>query len=145
MYEKAWDVGTGALLPSFPQRQDGFPFYDAPITADIGAGGCTRNAIEANDNYFIHAWGPTGVEAPGFPKYTGQWSGFVGAVADPHLDGQLQLAYGTREGDLFLWNVSGSSALNNSFQNATCSCARFLLRDPSTRVPVETIHVFPRL
>jgi hypothetical protein len=115
VYEKAWDVGTGALLPSFPQRQDGFPFYDAPITADVGAGGGARNAIEAHDNYFIHAWGPTGVEAPGFPKYTGQWSGFVGAVADPRLDGRLQLGYGTREGDLFQWNVSGSSALNNSW------------------------------
>jgi hypothetical protein len=115
VYEKAWDVGTGKPLPGFPQRQDGFPFYDAPITADVGAPGSARDAIEANDNYFIHAWGPGGVEAPGFPKYTGQWTGFVGAVADPGLDGHLRLAYGTREGDVFQWRVGGDPARNDSW------------------------------
>jgi hypothetical protein len=116
VYEKAWDVQSGQVLPGFPQRQDGFPFYDAPITADVSASsGGTRDAIEANDNYFIHAWGPTGAEAPGFPKYTGQWTGFVGAVGDPRMNSHLQLVYGTREGDLFRWNVPGSSALNNSW------------------------------
>ena len=112
VYEKAWDVPSGSVLSGFPQRQDGFPFYDAPITADVGAGGGRRNAIEANDNYWIHAWGPDGAEAPGFPKYTGQWTGFVGGVADPRLNGHLALAYGTREGDLFVWNVNGASALH---------------------------------
>jgi hypothetical protein len=116
VYEKVWDVQTGALLPSFPQRQDGFPFYDAPITADVaGLPGGTRDAIEANDNYFIHAWEPTGAEAPGFPKYTGQWTGFAGAVGDPGENSQLQLVYGTREGDLFRWDVPGNAALNNSW------------------------------
>ena len=115
VYEKAWDVGSGHVLPGFPQRQDGFPFYDAPIVADVGTGSGMRDAIEANDNYFIHAWGPTGVEAPGFPKYTGQWTGFVGTVADPQLDGALRLVYGTREGDLFQWQVDGSSASNDSW------------------------------
>jgi hypothetical protein len=115
VYEKAWDPSSGSLLSGFPQRQDGFPFYDAPIAADVGAGGGHRNAIEANDNYWIHAWGPDGAEAPGFPKYTGQWVGFVGTVADPRMNGQLVLAYGTREGDLFVWNVDGSSARNDSW------------------------------
>ena len=115
VYEKAWDVNSGRVLPGFPQRQDGFPFYDAPIAADVGTGNGMRDAIEANDNYFIHAWGPTGLEAPGFPKYTGQWSGFVGAVADPQLDGRLRLAYGTREGDLFQWRVAGDVTRNDSW------------------------------
>jgi hypothetical protein len=115
VYEKAWDVSSGSVLSGFPQRQDGFPFYDAPVTADVGAGGGHRNAIEANDNYWIHAWGPDGSEAPGFPKYTGQWTGFVGTVADPRLNGHQVLTYGTREGDLFVWSVGGSAALNNSW------------------------------
>ncbi|HEU4978511.1 MAG TPA: hypothetical protein VFT42_06425, partial [Solirubrobacteraceae bacterium] len=111
VYEKAWDVRTGQVAtPGFPQRQDGFPFYDAPVVADLGqAGPGTRSAIEANDNYFIHAWGPTGLEAPGFPKYTGQWTGFVGTVGDPRLDGRQRLVYGTREGDLFQWRVRGDA------------------------------------
>ncbi len=104
------------LGPSgFPQRQDGFPFYDAPIIADVGAGGGHRNAIEANDNYWIHAWGPDGTEAPGFPKYTGQWTGFVGTVGDPRMNGHLALAYGTREGTCSCGTSSGSSGLNNSW------------------------------
>jgi hypothetical protein len=116
VYEKAWDVNTGEVAtPGFPQRQDGFPFYDAPITADLGTGAGTRAAVEANDNYYIHAWGPTGVEAPGFPKYTGQWTGFVGTVADPKLDGGQRLAYGTREGALFQWKVQGDAARNDSW------------------------------
>jgi hypothetical protein len=115
VYEKAWDVSSGHVLPSFPQRQDGFPFYDAPIAADVGTGNGMRDAIEANDNYFIHAWGPLGLEAPGFPKYTGQWTGFTGTVADPLLDGRLRLVFGTREGDLFQWQVPGDAARNDSW------------------------------
>src|SRR4051794_31629624 len=108
VYEKAWDVSTGQVAsPGFPQRQDGFPFYDAPIFADLGQAVGSRSAVEANDNYWIHAWGPTGQEAPGFPKYTGQWTGFVGTVGDPKLDGRQHLVYGTREGDLFDWTVAG--------------------------------------
>jgi hypothetical protein len=112
VYEKAWNVATGQLAsPGFPQRQDGFPFYDAPIVADLGqAGPGTRSAVEANDNYWVHAWGPTGAEAPGFPKYTGQWVGFVGTVGDPRMDGKQHLVYGTREGDLFDWAVQGDPA-----------------------------------
>jgi hypothetical protein len=108
VYEKAWDVSTGQVAsPGFPVRQDGFPFYDAPVFADLGQTGGARSAVEANDNYWIHAWGPTGLEAPGFPKYTGQWTGFVGTVGDPKLDGKQHLVYGTREGDLFDWTVQG--------------------------------------
>src|SRR3954454_11949385 len=111
VYEKAWDVSTGQVAsPGFPVRQDGFPFYDAPLVADLATGGPTRAAIETNDNYFIHAWGPTGLEASAFPKYTGQWNGFAGTVGDPALNGQQRLVFGTREGDLFQWKVPGDPA-----------------------------------
>src|SRR4051794_26291105 len=109
VYEKAWDVSTGQVAsPGFPVRQDGFPFYDAPLVADLATGGPTRAAIETNDNYYVHAWGPTGLEASGFPKYTGQWNGFAGTVGDPKLDGTQHLVFGSREGDLFDWKVAGA-------------------------------------
>jgi hypothetical protein len=114
VYEKAWDVGTGAVLPNFPVRQDGFPFYDAPLSADV-AGDGTRQVIEGNDNYWIHAWDVNGGEAPGWPKYTGQWTSFSGVVGDPTMDGQLRFATGTREGWLFVWQVAGDARLNNSW------------------------------
>ncbi len=116
VYEKAWDPATGRLRSGFPVRQDGFPFYDAPIVADVAeGGGRARAAIEANDNYWVHAWGANGKEAAGFPKYTGQWVGFVGAVGDPRLDGRQHLVYGTREGDLFDWAVPGESETNTAW------------------------------
>jgi hypothetical protein len=84
------------------------------VIADAGGGGA-RQAIEANDNYWVHAYGTDGGEAPGFPKYTGQWVGFSGAMADPRMNGQLHYATITREGDLFDWRVKGSSKLNDSW------------------------------
>ena len=115
VYEKAWDPATGKLRSGYPVRQDGFPFFDAPIVADVGAPAKGRDAIEANDTYWIHAWDAGGAEATGFPKYTGQWVGFVGAVGDPRLNGQQHLVFGTREGDLFDWRVPGSAARNTSW------------------------------
>ena len=116
IYEKAWDLGTGAVLPSFPVRQDGFPFFDAPLAADV-AGDGTRQVIEANDSYWIHAWDVHGGEAPGFPKYTGQWPSFAGVVGDATMNGQLRYATGTREGWLFAWRVAGDARLDNSWSH----------------------------
>jgi hypothetical protein len=114
VYEKDWDVSSGKVRSGWPVRQDGFPFYDAPIAAPVATGG-GRQAIEANDNYWIHAWNADGSEAAGFPKYTGQWVGFVGAVGDPKLDGKERLVYGTREGELFQWSVPGDAKANTSW------------------------------
>ena len=114
VYEKAWDLSDGSVLPGFPRRQDGFPFYEAPIVANVG-GPSARQAIEGNDNYFIHAYDGAGGEAPGFPKYTGQWIGFSGAVADPGMDRRLRYATVTREGYLYEWSVAGDAARNNSW------------------------------
>ncbi len=116
VYEKAWDVGTGAVLPNFPVPQDGFPFYDAPLSADV-AGDGTRQVIESNDSYWIHAWDVHGGEAPGFPKYTGQWTSFSGVVGDPRMNGWLRYATGTREGWLFVWRVAGDARLDNSWSH----------------------------
>ncbi len=106
VYEKAWNVSTGAVDSGFPVRQDGFPFFDAPLTVDV-AGDGTRQVIEGNDNYWIHAWDVHGGEAPGFPKYVGQWPSFSGVVGDPGMDGHQVFADGTREGWLFIWRVGG--------------------------------------
>ena len=106
-YEEAWDPSSGSLVAGFPRRQDGFPFYTAPLSADLGHGP-TSQVIESNDSYWVHAFGLNGGEAPGFPKYTGQWPSFSGVVGDPGMNGRLRLAYGTREGYLFVWGVSGT-------------------------------------
>jgi hypothetical protein len=113
-YEKAWDVSSGAVLPNFPQLQDGFPFYVAPIVAGLDSSS-NRAVIDANDSGWIHAYEPGGGESPGFPKFVGQWPSFSGVIGDPKLDGKLRLAYGTREGSLFVWRVGGSPARNDQW------------------------------
>ena len=114
VYESAWNVSTGAPLPSFPRLQDGFGFFDAPLIAPLSSGK-ERAVIDANDSGWIHAYEPSGGEAPGFPKFTGQWPSFSGVVGDPTYSGKDRLAYGTREGSLFVWRVKGSAARNDSW------------------------------
>jgi FG-GAP-like repeat len=113
-YEKAWNVAGGDIVPGFPRLQDGFPFFVAPLVAGL-SDSAQRAAIDSNDAGWIHAYEPDGAEAPGFPKFTGQWPSFSGVVADPKLNGQLRLAYGTREGSLFVWRVGGAPPRNDSW------------------------------
>ena len=114
VYDQAWDPTTGVPLENFPTDQDGFPFYTSPVIANLTDDG-NRSMISSNDSYWIHARGPDGEEAPGFPKWTGQWTSFGGAVGDPNFDGQQRMAYGTREGQLFLWKVGGKPSMNDQW------------------------------
>lgn len=115
VYTKAWDGGDGSILPGFPARQDGFPFYTAPVSADLGGAAGKRAVVESNDSYWVHAFLPGGGEAPGFPKYTGQWPSFSGVVSDPRMDGRLTFATGSREGDVFVWRTAGDAARNDQW------------------------------
>lgn len=114
VYDSVWDPVSGQQLPAFPTDQDGFAFFSSPLVTGL-AGGRTRSVVSSNDSYWIHARGPDGREAPGFPKWTGQWTAFGGVVGDPKLNGRQALAYGTREGQLFLWKVGGRAERNNQW------------------------------
>jgi len=114
VFDQAWNPVTGEILENFPTNQDGFPFYTSPVVGNLTEDD-NRSMIAANDSYWIHARGPDGEEAPGFPKWTGQWTSFGGAIADPKFDNRQYLAYGTREGQLFLWKVGGKPSMNNQW------------------------------
>jgi len=114
VFDQAWDVGSGETLDNFPTNQDGFPFYSSPVVTNL-TGDDYNSMVASNDSYWIHARGPDGKEAPGFPKWTGQWTSFGGVVGDPKLNGRQFLAYGTREGQLFLWKVGGDPAKNDEW------------------------------
>ena len=113
-FDQAWDVEGGTTLPNFPVDQDGFPFFTSPLVASLGDDG-DRSMVAANDSYWIHARDAEGEEAPGFPKWTGQWTSFGGVVGDPELNGRQRLAFGTREGYLFVWEVGGRPAENDQW------------------------------
>ena len=114
-YEKAWDVSTGQTLPGYPAKQEGFSFFTAPLIAGLQDGSSSRGAVEGNDSSWIHSYQPDGTESPGFPKYVGQWPAFSGVVSDPRFDGTMRMAYGTREGYLFQWDVEGSPDANDQW------------------------------
>lgn len=115
-FDMAWDVDSAFPIDNFPVDQDGFPFFVSPLVANLTADN-TRSMITSNDSYWIHARGPDGQEAPGFPKWTGQWTSFGGVIGDPKFDGQQYLAYGSREGDLFMWKVGGKPELSNEWSH----------------------------
>ncbi|MBK5234012.1 MAG: hypothetical protein JJE13_13670 [Thermoleophilia bacterium] len=116
VFDHAWEPTTGDALESFPVDQDGFPFFVSPIIVNL-TNDDNHSMISSNDSYWIHARGPDGKEAPGFPKWTGQWTSFGGVVGDPQYDGQQYLAYGTREGQLFMWKVGGSPEKSNEWNH----------------------------
>jgi hypothetical protein len=55
--------------------------------------------------YQLHAYGPTGGEAQGWPKFTGGWIESTPAVGDADGDGRLDVSVVTREGWSFLWRT----------------------------------------
>ncbi len=114
VFDQAWDPATGDTLKGFPTDQEGFPFFNSPVVTNLTDDN-TASMIASNDSYWIHARGPDGTEAPGFPKWTGQWTSFGGVVGDPKLDRQQYLAYGSREGQLFLWKVGGDPNKNDEW------------------------------
>jgi hypothetical protein len=114
VFDMAWDVSTGKALPAFPTDQDGFPFFTSPMVSGVGSGGA-QAMIGSNDSYWIHGRQADGSEAPGFPKWTGQWTSFGGVVGDPKQNNQQYMAYGSREGYLFLWKVGGNANRNNEW------------------------------
>ena len=69
-----------------------------------GAGRSVRRS-SGTGLYQLHAYGPTGVEAPGWPKFTGGWTQSTPAVGDADGDGKLDVAAVTREGWSFLWRT----------------------------------------
>src|SRR2546428_10596075 len=75
VYEKAWDPRTGQVLPGWPKRVDGFPFYSSPITADVAGVGLGRSAVEGNDTLFFHTLPATGAGEARVPQDTGPGAG----------------------------------------------------------------------
>jgi hypothetical protein len=112
VYQGVWDPTSGSELSGFPKRVAGFTFFDEPLCANLAPGGAPAVAT-GTDVSWVYGFTPSGAAAPGFPKYTGQWPGFGGVVGDPRMNGHLQLAWITREGWLYRWNISGRAKANN--------------------------------
>jgi hypothetical protein len=106
----AWDARTGEYLPFFPRVVEDFQFFVIPAIADLD-GDELPEIIAGSGGYLLHAFNRLGREPRGWPKFTGHWLSASAAVGDIDGDGLLEVAIGTREGQLFVWDTGGSTQL----------------------------------
>jgi hypothetical protein len=102
----AWSPSIGTMQAAFPQVMNDLQFFNQPIVADVGGADAGPYVVEGSATSDLRAINAEGLEAPGFPKFTGGWMvnspsfGAFGSLAD-----QVVVA-GTRDGDLFVWSTS---------------------------------------
>jgi hypothetical protein len=101
----AWNTSTATMQPAFPQVMNDLQFFDQPIVADVGGPTSGPYVVEGSATSDLRAVDASGQEAPGFPKFTGDW-----IVNSPSFGpwarlGSQVLAAGTRNGDLFVWST----------------------------------------
>lgn len=109
----AWDSVTGAPLPGFPKVIEDYTFFMNAAVADV-SGDAYPEAILGTGGYYVRAVDACGREAPGFPKFTGQWIVPSPAVGDLDGDQSLEVVTGTRSGYVYAWHTRGRS--NGSVQ-----------------------------
>ncbi len=102
----AWDAQTGLPKRGFPRVMEDWQFFSTPAIADIDGDGKV-NVMAASGGYFVHGWDVDGVEAKGFPKFTGGWVLSTPSIGDLDGDGKLELVANTRAGWLFAWHTEG--------------------------------------
>ena len=105
---QAWNPRVPDTAPyraGFPTATDDFQFVTQPAIAKVDAAGGDRQAVVGTGLYQLHAYGPGGSEASGWPKFLGGWVQPTAAVGDVDGDGKLEVAAVTREGWSFLFNT----------------------------------------
>ena len=119
----AWSGKDASFLPGWPRQIEDLQFLMAPAIADVSGDGAPE-AIYGSAGYMVHAWDANGIEAEGWPKFTGNWLLGSPAVGDIDGDGYLDVVVSTREGWLFAWSTAGHAdqavqwaALHHDAQN----------------------------
>jgi Subtilase family/RTX calcium-binding nonapeptide repeat (4 copies) len=106
---QAWDPATGLAQAGYPRATDDFQLVSQPVIARVSGSDPTRQAIYGTGLYQLHAYGPDGMEAEGWPKFTGGWIYASPSVGDADADGDLDLTTLTREGWSFLWDTGADA------------------------------------
>src|SRR5215208_4908811 len=112
--EQAWDPQTGAPLPGYPRATDDYQLLSQAAVARVGGIGKARQALVGTGMYQVHAYGPTGNEPGGWPKFTGGWIESTPAVGDADGNGRLDVSVVTREGWSFLWHTGISACAGSN-------------------------------
>ena len=101
--EQAWNSSTGAAVPGYPRATDDFQLVSQSSVARVSGAAPAHQALVGTGMYQLHAYGPDGSEAAGWPKFTGGWLEATAAVGDANGDGKLDVTTVSREGWAFLW------------------------------------------
>jgi hypothetical protein len=113
-YQRAYDAATAAVQPGFPARLQGLDFLGEPVVADVG-GGAGADVVSGGDSGALAAYTPSGVQAPGFPKFDGGWVVSAPSVGDLLSNGHTDVVALTREGYLMAWRTAGSAVGNDQW------------------------------
>ena len=113
-YMRAFDAQSAASVPGFPARAQGLDFLGAPAIADVSGDGAAE-VIQGGDSSALHAFGETGAQTAGFPKFHTGWVVFGPSVGDIEGDGRNEVAAATREGYLMVWKTPGRAEGNQEW------------------------------
>jgi MYXO-CTERM domain-containing protein len=99
-----WSGKTGHMMPASPILLEDYTFFNSQAIVDL-TGDDYPEVITGSGGYLVHAVDACGVEAPGWPKFTGQWVIPTAAVGDLDGDRKLEVVTGTRSGWLYVWHT----------------------------------------
>lgn len=114
---QGWELQSGTFRPGFPVKVEDYTLLSQPAIADVdGIPG--KEVVQGTGLYLVHAFNSAGVEAPGFPKFTGGWNYATPAFGDLDGNGTVEMVSSTREGYLFAWSLDGTASGNDQWWGA---------------------------
>lgn len=111
----AWNMNPAAgdplqlpFIEGFPQIVEDWQFFMNPALVDMTGDGLSE-ILMGTGGYLVHAFDYKGVDAPGFPKFTGGWIISSPTVGDLNGDGRFEVVTLTRNGWLYAWSTEAAT------------------------------------
>lgn len=94
------------MFPGSPTIIEDYSFFHNATIGDVSGDGHPETIV-GTGGYYVRAVDACGREAPGFPKFTGQWIIPSVTLGDLDGDGTLEAVTGTRDGWVYAWHTQG--------------------------------------